>query len=78
MRTTVWGMGKRVSPDRDPLSTMIPLLTDPQKEHGTRQTPRKIMGPETGSDIIPPVNRQTGVKTVPCSKLRLRAVIKLP
>ena len=31
----------------------------------------------TGSDIItPPVDRQTGVKTLPCPKLRLRAVTR--
>ena len=44
------------------------------------ENPRRSMGPvsQTGSDIIErplPVDRQTPVKTLPCPKLRLRAVM---
>ena len=44
---------------------------DPRKEHGTRQPDRKWHHTETPS----PLWTDTGVKTLPCSKLRLREVI---
>ena len=70
-------------PDRDPLDRDPQTEThttptswkehetktrDPQKEHGTSQ--------QRGSHIIqiPPVDRRTPVKTLPCPKLRLGVV----
>ena len=56
----------------------LPGQKPPQTDPLDRDLPGRNMGPDnqTGRDIIqrPPVNRQTPVKTLPCPKLRLRAV----
>ena len=69
-------------PDRDPLPwTETPLWTD--RDPLDRDPPDKDPAPDsqTGSDIIqrPPLwtESQTGVKTLPCPKLYLRAVRRL-
>ena len=75
-------MGLLIPLDRDPQAE-TPVSREPSPE-GTcdqrQRPPRRKMGPgsQTGSDIIqrlPTVDRQTPVKTLPCQKLRLWAVI---
>ena len=72
-------------PYRDPPWTETPTRGNMgpgnQRESNIIQRPpRRNMGPDsqTGSDIIqrPPPDNQTSVKTLPCPKLRLRAVKK--
>ena len=60
--------------------TETPQTETPWKEHGTRDrgplegTWDQAAIHEVTSYRDPPMNRQTGVKTVPCPKLRLPAV----
>ena len=68
----------RMSPDRDPPGQRAPgqILPTKQRPHWT-ETPRTetpLARQEVTSERDPPVDRQTLLKTLPCLKLRSRAV----
>ena len=64
--------GQRTPGQRPPWPERPPWTESPQKEYGTRQLDRKWHHTDTQR---PPVDRLTTVKTLPCSKLRLWAVV---
>ena len=68
----------RMSPDRDPPWTESPWTDTPHQTETPldRDPPDRDPAGQTGSDIRkrPPVDRQTLLKTLPCLKLRSRAV----
>ena len=78
-------------PDRDPLSTIpggdVPGQRPPWTESPWTNTPHQTETPRTETPLArqevtserdpPPVDRQTLLKTLPCLKLRSRAVINI-